>query len=161
MRLEKWALIAELTSSVAIIATLIILVVQVRFSAQVTLAANRQSVAGRTEAFLLAQATSPEIPRVRAKVREGTPLSDEEYFTYTAYLGAAARLTEESYLQYRDGYLEEEYWLQRGRNLVDSRLQSELARQTWRDWVELEWFDPEFAAWVNEALDERSGPPLR
>lgn len=157
MKLEKLALIAEVTSGFAIVATLIVLIVQVRYSTQVTLAANRQSVAGRTEAFLLAQATSPDISRVRVKIRQGMHLSDEEYLTFSAYLAAAVRLAEESYLQYRDGYLEEEYWVSRGRNLVDSRLDSEVARETWRNWVEMGWFDPGFTRWVDDALIERIG----
>jgi hypothetical protein len=158
MKLEKWALITEVISGLAIVATLVVLIIQVQDGTQVTMTANRQSIAERAERFLLAQATSPELARLNAKALDNQPFSDEEYFAFAAYIGAAIRIAEEAYLQFRDGQLEEGYWLSRGRNLVDSRFKSEVARETWQEWVALGWFDPEFAEWVNAALAERYPP---
>ena len=47
MKLEKWALLAEIISGVAIVVTVIILIVEVRGNTTVLRATNRQSIAER------------------------------------------------------------------------------------------------------------------
>ena len=157
MKLEKWALIAEIISGAAIVITLIFLILEVRAGTQATLAANRQSLAGRTEAFLLTAAASPEISRVRAKVANRAELTDEEYYHFSAYTAAALRLAEEAYLQYQDGQLDEEYWLTRGQNLVNTRLESAVAREMWSEWKERGNITQEFSDWLDHAVEERYG----
>ena len=157
MKLERWALIAEIASAAAIVSTLIFLILEVRAGTEATIAANRQSLAGRTEALLLAAATSPELSRVRAKLAANETLTDEEYHHFSAFTGAGLRLSEEAYLQYRDGQLDEEYWLTRGENLVASRLESSVAREMWSDWRELGYITADFRDWLDQALEERYG----
>jgi len=157
MKLEKYALIAEVVSAIAIVITLIFVIVEIRANTHATLAANRQSLAGRTEQFLATQSTSPEIAALVVKVRKGEELSAEERYQYGSFLGHALRLAEEGYLQYLDDSLSSEYWQTRARNTIDSRMNSRLSRELYYEWSELGWFTPQFTEWLDGELESKYG----
>ena len=158
MKLEKWALVAEIVSGFSIVITLIFLLFEVRANTEATLATTRQSLASRTEAFLLAQATSPAIAQLAGKARRDEELTYEELYQYAGQLGGLLRLAEEGYLQYLDGNLDAEYWRTRASNTVDSRLNSRLARELWYSWSEQGWFTPAFREWLDRELEGKYGP---
>ena len=158
MKLEKWALIAEIVSGIAIVATLIFLILEVNANTDATLAANRQSLASRAEALLQSQATSPDIARLTIKARRGEEFTDEEEYQYSGHLAGFVRLAEEAYLQFLDGHLEGEYWRTRGENLVDARLNSRVSRELWYGWEQQGWSTQQFANWLNNALEDKYGP---
>ena len=158
MKLKEWALMAEIISGVAIVVTLIFLILEVKANTDATLAANRQSLASRTEAMLLVQSTSPDIARLMTKARSDEEFTDEERYRFGAHIGGHVRLAEEAYLQYLDGHLEGEYWQTRAGNLLDARLSNGLARELWFEWARQDWFTPEFTRWLNTALEEKYGP---
>lgn len=157
MKLEKYALLAEIISSIAIIATVIVLIFEVRGGTEATLAANRQSLASRTEELLITLATSPDLLRIRIKAENNIELTDVEELQYSSYIAAFLRLAEEAYLQYRDEQLSEEYWLTRANNLVDTRVGNKVAREYWDSWNQQGWFTADFATWLDEALEEKLG----
>lgn len=158
MKLEKWALVAEVVGGFSIVITLIFLLFEVRANTEATLATNRQSLASRAEAFLLAQATSPAIAHLHTRARRNEELADEEVYQYAGYLGGFLRLAEEGYLQYLDGNLDVDYWRTRARNTVDSRLNSRVARELWYSWTEQGWFTPAFEEWLDRELEAKYGP---
>jgi len=157
MKLEKYALIAEVVSAIAIVVTLVFLIVEIRANTAATLAANRQSLAARTELFLSTQATSPELATLAVKARRDEELTEVERYQYGSLLGQTLRLAEEGYLQYLDGKLDGEYWQTRARNTVDSRMNSRLARELYYEWSELGWFAPRFTAWLDGELESKYG----
>jgi len=158
MKLREYALIAEIVSGVAIVVTLIFLIVELNANTDATLAANRQSLASRAEALLLAQATSPDIARLVIKARGDEKFTEEERYQFGGHIGGYLRLAEEAYLQFLDGHLDSEYWQTRAENLVSSRLDSHLARELWFEWERQGWFTPEFTGWLNNVLEEKYGP---
>lgn len=109
MKLEKWALVAEIVSGFAIVVTLVVLITQTMANTDATRAANRQSLAGRAEELLYLQ-TDPVVARVLAKVNNESSLDDEESIIYFGWLHGRLRNAEEAYLQYREGNLSESYW---------------------------------------------------
>lgn len=161
MKLREYALIAEIVSGVAIVVTLIFLIVEVNANTNATLAANRQSLASRTEALLLAQSTSPDIARLVTKARNDEEFTEEERYQFAGHVAGYLRLAEEAYLQFLDGHLDGEYWRTRAENLVDSRLSNQPARELWIEWEQKGWFTPEFTGWLNNELEEKYGPQMR
>lgn len=157
MKLEKYALMAEVVSAIAIVITLIFVIVEIRANTDATLAANRQSLASRTEQFLATQSTSPEIAALVVKVRNDEELTDVERYQYGSHLGQILRLAEEGYLQYLDDNLSSEYWQTRARNTVDSRMNSRLSRELYYEWSELGWFTRQFTEWLDDELELKYG----
>ena len=158
MKLQEYALIAEIISGVAIVVTLIFLIIEVDANTSATLAANRQSLATRTEALLLAQSTSPGIAQLMVKARHDEEFTEEEQYQFSGHVAGYLRLAEEAYLLFLDGHLDGEYWRTRAENLVDSRLSNHLARELWFEWEQQGWFTPEFTGWLNGALEKKYGP---
>ena len=74
---------------------------------------------------------------------------------YNRY-GALLRTTEEAYLLYRDGMLEEEYWGTRA-GVMLAALRSPKARQVFFDTRGAGFYTPDLAAWANDALEKRYG----
>jgi len=157
MKLEKYALIAEVVSAIAVVITLIFVIVEIRANTAATLASNRQSLAGRTEQFLATNSTSPELAALVVKVRRDEELTAEERYQYGNYLGHALRLAEEGYLLYLDDALSNEYWQTRARNTIDSRMYGELSRELYYEWSGLGWFTPQFTEWMDGELESKYG----
>jgi len=157
MKLEKFALIAEVVSAIAVVVTLIFVIVEIRANTDATLAANRQSLAGRTEQLLATQSTSPELAAVWVKVKNDEELTDEEIYLYSGHLGQILRLAEEGYLQYLDGNLNNEYWQTRAANTVDSRMRHRYARELYYTWSERGWFSRQFTEWLDGELESKYG----
>ena len=153
MKLEKWALIAEIVGSLAVVMTLIFLIFEVRGSTEATLAANRQSLAGRVEFLLMAEATSRELAEVTAKAAQETPLDAVESQMYFSYVAARVRSAEEAFLQFQDGQLSEQYFLTRGVSAVRT-LDNTQAQAVWARWKDQGYFTSEFSDWMDQALQE-------
>lgn len=102
MKLEKWALIAEIIGSVAIVGSLLFLMVEVRDNTAAIRAGSRESIAGRIEQRAMEAAVSRDLLDALTKAREGGQLDSVELahvrFFYTSVLTSA----EEAFLQYRD-----------------------------------------------------------
>ena len=137
MKLEKWALIAEIVSGFAIVLTLIVLIVETRGNTDELRAATLANIAARTQAFPLAVMTNPEFADVFTRLNTGADLSATDRTHIVGMVITATKIAEESFLAFRDGRLDEEIWLTRLAFAVNV-VQSELARSIWRntaDWV--------------------------
>ena len=156
MKLEKYALIAEIVSGIAIVVTLIFLIIEVDGNTEATLAANRQSVASRVETILLTPAMSPELAAVLDKAEREMPLSDIERRSYHGYVAARLRNAEEAFLQFQDGQLSEQYFLTRAVSVL-ATLEATQAQALWAQWRDGGRFTPEFADWLGQALEESYG----
>ena len=135
MKLEDVAKVSEVAGTIAIIATLIVLVIEVRGNTQALQAGNRQSISSRIENLTMTYATNPELQQLLRSVDD--PAAEDPSRIYPMY-NAVMRLTEEAYLQWQEGGLDEGYfrriasasygavdyahfraWLRRNRNEFD------------------------------------------
>ena len=107
MERSKLADLSEIVSSIAIVVTLVYLTVEIRQNTNALYAESRQSVltAAQTELFVLV-----ENPNLIVSVAKDDPLTEEEQVALGAWLAAAMRAREFSWLQYRDGVIDEAQW---------------------------------------------------
>jgi len=133
--------------SVAVIATLAILIVQIAENTDAIRAANRQSVAARSQDWTLHVLSNPDSLAISAALLN----TSVEYRREDALVFTILKLAEESFLQYRDGFLEEEYWQTRAAFALIN-LQTESARAHYREQMKRGVFVNDFTAWIDQAL---------
>ncbi len=109
MKLERWALIAEIVGSFAVVVTLVFLLVEVRENTEETRAANRHTVFTDLREQLLVRAQSPSLAAVIESASSGMELTPAQQSQYIGYLFAVIKSVEEAYFQYAEGRLDKEY----------------------------------------------------
>jgi hypothetical protein len=141
----RFAAIAEVVSSVAVVVTLVYLVIQTQQNFDAINANSRQvSIASDLQII----ATSLSIPGLDL-LKFKDDMTDEEAATLQGWLVMLVRSRENQWFQYRDGLLDERTW----RSYL-SGLQENLSTPSTRRW----WnsissaFDPGFAAAVDDYL---------
>jgi predicted neuraminidase len=105
--LSEWASIAEIISAVAVVASLLYIGFEINRNTRVSLAANRQAIAARAQELAFYSGES-KISRLLFQANDDISLTESEQNRVTAYVGALLRTTEEAFLLYRDGMLDEE-----------------------------------------------------
>ena len=154
-KLSDWSSIAEIVSSIAVVVTLVVLIFEVRGNTDALHATNRQSIAARTEAIALANATSPDL----AEILADGPKSDAQGFRLAGYFTALLRNVEEAYLQSRDGLLPEEYFARRAEAAISVL---NLVPGGWEVWPVLRSsYEPGFAQYIDDKLGEIGEAPIR
>jgi len=113
MKLEKWAFIAEITSGLAVVVTLVFLVMELRDNTEELRVASRQSLASRAETYLLLRANTPELAEIMAKTIDGQEISPAERWMYQGYIAAILRNAEEAFLLAQEGRVDSVYAGQR------------------------------------------------
>lgn len=154
MKLEKWANLAEIVSGFAILATLIVLVLEVRGNSNEIRAANRQSIAARAQELALTMSTDEFLGAIDWYEIDDLQLTQSERGRIGAYLGAHFRNTEEAYLQFLDGRLDESYATTRQAQLL-AMMDSELARTQFSRMRARGQLHPDFAEWMARVLAEQ------
>ena len=152
MNFKKFNEVAELVGIVAIVASLILLIIEINSNSEATRAQVRQSTAEGFRQITL-QFTADD------KLRD-LVLSDESYESLSrsdrdkigAFSMAYIMTIEEAYLQWIDGYLDEELWLNR-RNHGLWWLQQRRVREHWDNWQDSGWFTDQFMAAMNAELE--------
>jgi hypothetical protein len=141
----KFAAVAEVVSSVAVVVTLVYLVIQTQQNFD-AINANSREVSIASDLQILA--TSVSIPGLDL-LKFKDEVTDEEAATLQAWLVMLVRSREHEWFQYRDGLLDEGTW----RSYL-SGLQDNLSTPSTRRW----WnaisskFDPGFSAAVDDYL---------
>jgi hypothetical protein len=99
--------IFEAVGLIAIVASLVFLALETRQNTNALYAESRQSVltAAQTELFVLV-----ENPDIVLTVLKDDPLTEEDQVKVGAWLAAAMRAREYSWLQHRDGIIDEAQW---------------------------------------------------
>jgi hypothetical protein len=149
MKLEKLAAIAEIVSSVAIVATLGYLAVQTRQNTLAIQATVRQAMQEDDREILFKQM---DYPFVMPGSYSEDSLTDEQRIQLTTWLNVFIRSREIQWLQYRNGVIDEATWVSYSAPL-SLVLEPEFARSQWRFIAEGGYIDPGFVAFVNEHLD--------
>lgn len=144
---SKLADYSEIVSSIAIVITLVYLTVEVTQNTNALYAESRQSVltASQTELFVLV-----ENPELVLSVTRNDPLTGEEQVKLGAWLAAAMRSREYSWLQHLDGIIDEAQW-QSEVLIIRFLLDSTRTREWWEN-VGRHNSNPEFEKFVRSEI---------
>jgi hypothetical protein len=155
-RLSNWASIAEIVSGVAVVVSLVVLIVEIRGNTDEVRAAALTNISGRTQELILANMSDPALRAARLKERQGQELSPSDELLLDQALSLQMKYTEESFLAFRDGRLDEEIWQTRANQIVDS-LGNENDRRRWDRRKDRGWYVDDFVQWVNSEITTRYG----
>ncbi len=154
--LSDWASIAEIIGAAAVVASLLYVGYEIQRNTMVGLATNRQAIAGRAQELALYSAETNIYGLLFDPASVDAELTDPERNYVIAYIGALLRTSEEAYLLYRDGMLDEEYWGTRAGVLL-AALRSSVARQVYFDTRDAGFYTPDFVRWADSAIMEKYG----
>ena len=151
MRLEKWALTAEIVSAFAIVVTLIFLAIEIRVSSRAQSAQTYQEISSSVREIISA------IPfELRYKIRAGESVTTAERAEYGAFIQMSLRTYESWWRHWQMGVLTDEefftYMSHMEITLGDEFSQDVWERQTVR-------YFPEFVEFVNDYMRERRSLP--
>lgn len=156
LRLSDWASIAEIGSALAVVASLLYVGYEIQQNTKVSLASNRQAVATRAQDLALFSADIGINRLIFAPEGDDLELTESEANNLTAYVGALLRSSEEAYLLYRDGMLDEEYWMTRA-GVMLTILRSGGARQVYFQTRDSGFYTDDFVDWVDKAIRDKYG----
>jgi hypothetical protein len=156
LKLTEWASIAEIISAIAVVGSLFYVGYQIKQNTEVSLAANRQSIATRAQELALYSAEVGIHKLLFATETDSSQLSSVERNRLIAYIGALLRTTEEAFLLYRDKMLDEEYWITRA-NVLLTMLKSTKTREIYYQTKNSGFYTKAFSGWVDNALNEKYG----
>ncbi len=150
MKLKRWALIAEIIGSFAVVVTLVFLLFEVRENTEETRAANRHTVFTDLREQLLVRAQSPSLAAVIEAASSGMELTPAQQSQYIGYLFAVIKSVEEAYFQYAEGRLDKEYLDTRIAGLVNRNfLGNEVGQAFFEDNKERGEITAEFAQMID------------
>ena len=155
MRLEKWALLSEIVSGVAVVATLIFLLIEIRGNSEAIRADMQISVSGRTITQIQNAISNPALLEAMAREAQGEELSFIQEHVLNQYFGVRMKLAEESFIVFRDGNLDEEVWLTRAELALDL-IANEHDRRRWADRRTSGWYVQGFVDFMDSELAKRS-----
>lgn len=119
MRLERWALVGEIVSALAIVVTLLFLLVELRDNTEAIKSQNLQAISDGIRQIALATATTPDLAELMYGETDFDTMPKPERYRIFAWITAWLKSAEESYLQYENGVLEQEVWLSRRSNVIN------------------------------------------
>jgi hypothetical protein len=145
MKLEKLSAVAELVSSVAVVATLVYLAIQTQQTNSALRANSRAATMSADIAFLTASFGGADINATLLKSSED--LTDADANRLVQWLAALARIREFAWFQYQSGVIDEEALRSYLTVLVDT-IQWPSMTNLWQHEVSA-GLDPRFVAYVN------------
>jgi hypothetical protein len=114
MKLEKYALIAEIISATAVTISLVFVGLQIRDNTISNEAATFQATVGHDIAILTSAGSSPDTARIFYAYRDNPDnLDGNEFLQGQALFTALARHVENLYLQHEAGMLSDAGWVAR------------------------------------------------
>ncbi len=146
MNTSKLADIAEITSSIAILVTLVFLVVQMQQNTEAIQANGLQAALAQEIEWVYKMVDNPRLVTGRSE----TGMTDEEKLQVGYHLAAYFRMREHDWLQYQKGTLDADTWLAYSR-AIPVTISNPQARDWWRDASPI-LFDPSFVDEVNKLL---------
>ena len=111
MTLEQWALIAQIISAIAVIASLIFVGIQLKQAVNSIRSSSSQAHAGLYTDLVRSIIDNADFAKTWS-IGLGDPkaLKEEEWVQFVAYASALFRLYESSRVQWLNGRLDEEHW---------------------------------------------------
>ena len=156
MKLEKWALIAEIVGGVAIVGTLIFLIVEIRGNSAAIRASTATSISERSHTQIMSHLAIPALMEARLREFAGDQLSAMDEMMLDQSFAAGMKLAEESFIAFRDGNVDAEVWLTRAEIVLDN-LASEAARDRWARRRLSGWYVQGFVDYIDSEIASRYG----
>jgi hypothetical protein len=157
MTLEQWALVAQIVSAVAVIASLIFVGVQLRQATSAIRATSSQAHSALYTDLVRSIIDNSDFARVwPIGLTRPKELSEEEWVRFVAYASALFRLYESSRVQWLNGRLDEEHWNTIERQASDFGHLPGL-NLAWG--LRGHWFSPEFRAWFESLAPTETPRP--
>jgi hypothetical protein len=148
MKLEKFSSLLEAVSSVAVVVTLAVLIVEIRQNTEALNAQSRQSVLVAAQTNLLKSVDHPE---VIAAISKPGVLTSEENIQIDAFFTASMRSREFSWLQFRRGLIDEEQW--NTELAVIRSIMSSSRIRLWWSTLGRTYVSAEFARFVDDSIE--------
>ena len=155
MKLKKVALLSEIIGGVAIVVSLIVLIVEIRGNTNALQASYRQSISARVEQRTMDLAGNRQLSEVLSMVTTdpgAIETASAEWSQLTFFYISLMTATEEAYLLYRDGHLDEAYFHARARRAL-LVLDNPLGREFYRESRVAGTYLPEFMEWVDDTFE--------
>jgi hypothetical protein len=115
MTLKKWALITEISSGIAVVVTLVLLMMEVNKNTEATQIATYEAISSELNALDLKLAADPELTSLYfGKESDLTELEEQTKFLVGRY---AFRTFESAYFAYKGGSLNDGQWQRFERNV--------------------------------------------
>ena len=152
MSLEQAALVAQIISAVAIIASLIFVGFQLKKATSAIRATSSQAHSELYTDLVRSIIDNREFARAWSiGMSDPKALKEEEWVQFVAYASALFRLYESSRVQWLNGRLDDEHWNTVERQATDFGHLPGL-RLAWK--LRGHWFSPEFRAWFDGLAGE-------
>jgi len=148
MKLERFSSLLEAVSSVAVVVTLVILIVEIRQNTEALNAQSRQSVLVAAQTSLLKLVDHPE---VIAAISKPGALTADENIQIDAFFTASMRSREFSWLQFRRGLIDEEQW--KTELAVIRSVMSSPRIRLWWSRLGRTYVSAEFARFVDDSIE--------
>lgn len=151
MKLEKWALIAEIVGAVAVVVSVLYVGIQVRENSATLEAASVQAVSDSLTEFTASVARDADASHIwNTGLQEGLDsLSAEELGRFNLLMVAMVRRMENVFFQHRQGFIPEEQWLglQAGNDFI---LLSDGGQQWWANPGVRSLYSPSFGEFIDD-----------
>ena len=158
MSLEEVNHIAEIIGSIAVVASLIYVALQVRHNTAATRAAAGQAYVDGMNASVSTINTSSNLADVLHRGANGLPnLKDGEIIQFGAFLDQNFILYEAYFLQWKAGVLDGRLWSIFGHCIAD--LLAQPGQQQWWE-TRRHWFDREFTKYIEEVIVAGESKPM-
>ena len=157
MNLDQAALLAQIISAIAVIASLIFVGFQLRQATAAIRASSSQAHSELYTALVQSIINEGDFAHIWAVgVDDPSSLNEEEWVRFVAYASALFRLYESSRVQWQNGRFEADHWHTIERQAM-SMCHLPGVRASWK--VRGHLFTPEFRRWF-EGLEPGDAPPL-
>ena len=157
MTLEQWALVAQIFSAIAVIASLIFVGVQLRQATSAIRGTSSQAHSALYTDLVRSIIDNDDFARAWSSgLTDPKALSEAEWVQFVAYASALFRLYESSRVQWLNGRLDEEHWHTIERQAADFGNLPGL-QAAWQ--LRGHWFSPEFRAWFAGLAPEKAPRP--
>ena len=147
MTLEQWALVAQIISAIAVIASLIFVGFQLRQATSAIRATSSQAHSSLYTDLVQSIIDNADFARVWSiGLADPKSLKEEEWVRFVAYASALFRLYESSRVQWLNGRLDREHWHTIERQAADFGHMPGL-QAAWK--LREHWYSTEFRAWFD------------
>ena len=158
MTLEEFNYIAEIIASLAVIASLIYIGLEVRQNTAAMQAAGRQAYVDSQASLVSLINSSSTLADILHRGANGmSNIKDGEIIQFGAFLDQAFITFETFYFQWKAGVLDTRLWSIYRHAIADFMVQT--GQQQWWE-TKRHWYDQEFQEYVNQVIDSGDAKPM-
>jgi len=145
--------LGEFLGSIGVIATLIYLAQQVRFSARTQRTETQHQILAEFRRATSQLIDNPELGRAAARLARGEEIAEEIRAPLELYVSNQFRVYEELYLAHVNGNVDAEFWESRRVNIRRNFVSRPFVRRWWESWGARNFSAP-FVTFVEELAAE-------